>query len=146
MRKNIAIASDRAGVEMKSFLMEHSSMEERQLVFIDLGVNGDVTVDYPDYARKVVDAILGGKADLGVLICGTGIGMSMAANRFRGIRAALCHHSLEAKLAREHNNANILCMGARMLGNECALENLRVFLDTEFAGGRHAARVDKLDL
>lgn len=140
--KKIAIACDRAGIDLKKFLIQ--SMKN-DVEFIDLGTDGDDPVDYPDFAKKVVKSILNKEAELGVLICGTGIGMSMAANRYKGIRAGLCHNSLEARLTREHNNANILCMGARIIGNECALENLKVFLKTEFAGGRHQKRIEKID-
>jgi ribose 5-phosphate isomerase B len=143
--KNVIIASDRAGLELKSFLIEQMLVEGRYCP-VDFGTNGDEAVDYPDYARKVALAILNGEANFGILICGTGIGMSIAANRFKGIRAGLCHNSLEARLAREHNDANILCLGARIIGNECALENINVFLSTEFSGGRHSNRIRKLDM
>ncbi|MBR2141289.1 MAG: ribose 5-phosphate isomerase B [Rickettsiales bacterium] len=140
--KKIAIACDRAGVELKKFLIDHL---DGDYVLEDLGTNSQDPVDYPDYAKKVVNKILNKEADCGVLICGTGIGMSISANRYKGIRAALCHNSLEAKLTREHNNANILCMGARIIGTETALENLKVFLNTDFTGGRHVRRVEKID-
>ncbi|MDR2777393.1 MAG: ribose 5-phosphate isomerase B [Rickettsiales bacterium] len=144
MKKNVVIACDRAGLELRDFLMD-SREEFKEFSFTDLGPNDSGVVDYPDYAKKVVEKILSGEANFGVLICGTGVGMSIAANRFVGIRAGLCHNSLEAKLIREHNDANILCLGARMIGRECALENLRVFLSTPFGGGRHIARIKKLD-
>ena len=140
--KKVAIACDRAGVDLKNFLMEEMG---KDLDFVDLGTNTNDPVDYPDFAKKVVKEVLHKSVDFGVLICGTGIGMSMAANRYRGIRAGLCHNSLEARLTREHNDANILCMGARMIGKECALENLKVFANTSFAGGRHIRRIEKLD-
>jgi ribose 5-phosphate isomerase B len=143
--KNVAIACDRAGRKLRDFIVG-SRGEFSQFNFIDLGTNSDSPVDYPDYARLVVEKILSGDADFGVLICGTGVGMSMAANRFKGIRAGLCHNGLESRLVREHNDANILCLGARIIGEECALENLRVFLNTPFEGGRHALRIQKLDL
>lgn len=140
--KRIAIACDRAGIGLKEFLIQEMNNE---IEFIDLGTNTDDPVDYPDYAKKVVNEVLNKTVDFGVLICGTGIGMSIAANRFKRIRAGLCHNSLEARLTREHNDANILCMGARIIGKECALENLKVFVNTEFAGGRHLRRIEKLD-
>lgn len=140
--KKIVIACDRAGIRLKNFLIQALDGE---IEFIDLGTNEDKPVDYPDYAKKVVENILDGTAYFGVLICGTGIGMSMAANRYKGIRAAVCHNSLEARLTREHNDANILCLGARIIGEECALENVRVFLNTEFTFGRHLRRIEKLD-
>jgi ribose 5-phosphate isomerase B len=140
--KKIVIACDRAGIDLKKFLIEQLNEIYN---FVDLGTNSTDPVDYPDYAKKVVKAILNKDGDFGVLICGTGIGMSMSANRFKGIRAALCHNPLEAKLTREHNDANILCMGARIIGNELALENVKVFCETAFAGGRHLNRVIKID-
>lgn len=141
--KKIAIACDRAGIELKDFLIKNTSSEN--FTFIDLGTNTQDPVDYPDYAKKVVKSILNKEADCGVLVCGTGIGMSISANRYKGIRASVCHNSLEAKLTREHNDANILCMGARIIGNETALENLKVFLNTDFAGGRHLRRIEKIE-
>ena len=140
--KKVAIACDRAGIELKKFLISETKSD---LDFIDLGTDTDEPVDYPDFAKKVVHEVLNKSVDFGVLICGTGIGMSMAANRYKGIRAGLCHNSLEARLTREHNDANILCMGARIIGKETALENLRVFSKTEFTGGRHLRRIEKLD-
>jgi ribose 5-phosphate isomerase B len=142
---NVIIASDRAGLGLKSFLIGQK-LSNGDYHFVDFGTNSEEAVDYPDYARKVALAILAGEANFGILICGTGIGMSIAANRFKGIRAGLCHNSLEARLAREHNDANILCIGARIIGNECALENVNVFLSTAFSGGRHSDRIRKLDL
>ena len=140
--KKIAIASDRAGLELKTYIIDEL---KGQYDFDDLGTNNQDPVDYPDYAIKVVDKILSGHSEFGILICGTGIGMSIAANRHKGIRAGLCHNSLEARLTREHNDANILCLGGRMIGKECALENVKVFLTTNFAGGRHTNRIKKLD-
>ena len=140
--KKIVIASDRAGLELKTYILEQLS---EQYDFEDLGTNSQEPVDYPDYALKVVNKILDKSSDFGILICGTGIGMSMAANRYKGIRAGLCHNSLEARLTREHNDANVLCLGGRIIGKECALENVKVFLETSFAGGRHERRVRKLD-
>lgn len=140
--KKVSIACDRAGIKLKNFLIQQLNKE---VEFLDLGTDSNEPVDYPDFAKKVVKNILNGISDFGVLICGTGIGMSIAANRYKGIRAGLCHNSLEARLTREHNNANILCLGARIIGEECALENLKVFLNTEFASGRHLRRIEKLD-
>lgn len=140
--KKIAIASDRAGLELKTYIINEL---KEQYDFDDLGTNNQDPVDYLDYAIKVVDKILSGHSEFGILICGTGIGMSIAANRHKGIRAGLCHNSLEARLTREHNDANILCLGGRMIGKECALENVKVFLTTNFAGGRHTNRIKKLD-
>lgn len=141
--KKIVIACDRAGIELKKFLIEN--FKDENFTILDLGTNSQDPVDYPDYAKKVVKCILNKEAEFGVLICGTGIGMSISANRYKNIRAALCHNSLEAKLTREHNDANILCMGARIIGNETALENLKVFLNTNFDGGRHIRRIEKIE-
>lgn len=140
--KKIAIASDRAGLELKNYILQELS---KQYSFEDLGTYNQEPVDYPDYALKVVNKILDKSSEFGILICGTGIGMSIAANRHKGIRASLCHNSLEARLTREHNDANILCLGGRIIGKECALENVKVFLTIDFTGGRHTNRVKKLD-
>ncbi len=133
----ISIASDHAGFDLKSALASAS--------FLDEGVFSTETSDYPDYARIVCHKLLNGDIDFGILICGTGIGMSMAANRFKGIRAALCHTSQDALYARAHNNANILCLGARTQDVETAKEIVNVFLETPFEGGRHQRRIDKMD-
>lgn len=142
MVKKIAIACDRAGLELKNYLIEELS---DNYIFDNLGTDNNDPVDYPDFAKRVAEKILSESSDYGILICGTGIGMSMAANRFKGIRAGLCHNSLEARLTREHNNANIICLGGRIIGKECALENVKVFLTTDFTGGRHVTRINKLD-
>jgi len=109
-----------------------------------LGTDGTAPVDYPDFARAVAEALKGGKAQRGVLICGTGIGMSIAANRFPWMRAALVHDAYGARLARQHNDANCITMGGRTTGLEIAKDCLRIFLETEFDGGRHARRIAKL--
>ena len=111
---------------------------------LDLGPSTGESVDYPDYAVKVTSAITGGKAALGVLICGTGLGMSLAANKVHGIRAVLCHTEFEARMGRNHNDANVLCLGARVIGGSLAIELLKAFLSSSFEGGRHATRVAKL--
>jgi ribose 5-phosphate isomerase B len=111
---------------------------------IDMGTNSTASVDYPDFANKVVHALKTEQAALGVIICGTGMGMCIAANRHPGIRATVCHTELEARLAREHNNANILCLGGRILGADQAKSCLAAFLGAHFVGGRHSERVAKL--
>ena len=111
---------------------------------LDLGTDGPDSVDYPDFGQALAHAVQDGRADRGVLVCGTGIGISMAANRHAGIRAAVCHDETSARLAREHNDANVLALGARLVGVEVAKDCLRTFLTTEFAGGRHVGRVAKL--
>lgn len=140
--KTIAIASDHGGFEMKTILKEE--LVGRGLSALDLGTDGPSSVDYPDFAAAVAKAIREGRAEAGVLICGSGIGISIAANRYPEVRAALVHDAYTARMARRHNDANVLCMGGRVLGIEVAKDCLAQFLDTEFEGGRHAARVAKL--
>jgi ribose 5-phosphate isomerase B len=140
--ETVVIAADHGGVALKSRLVE--ALKARGFDVLDLGTDSTASVDYPDYAQPLAQAIRDGKARRGVLICGSGIGMSMAANRFPEIRAALVHDNLSARLSRQHNNANVLCLGARLIGEETALDCLNVFLDTEFEGGRHERRVAKM--
>ncbi len=143
MAIKIAIASDHAGVDYKKRLIEH--LTSHGYACVNLGTDTEESVDYPVYAERVCDKITHGECDLGILICGTGIGMSMAANRHRGIRAALCMNTESAVLTRQHNNANILCLGARMLSYEQAVEITDAFLGASFLGGRHQKRIDMLD-
>ncbi len=140
--KAVAIAADHAGFELKSALKEDLSAMGYSV--LDLGTFGPDSVDYPDFAQALVEAIGEGRAERGVLVCGTGIGMSIAANRHAGIRAALCHNADAARLARQHNDANVLVLGARLIDPVAAGECLRVFFTTVFEAGRHARRVDKL--
>ena len=140
--ETIAIASDHAGVDLKSILKE--DLAALGFEVLDLGTQDEQSVDYPDMADALANAIDGQQVSRGVAICGSGIGISMAANRHRHIRAALCHDALSAKLAREHNDANVLAMGARLIGTETARDCLRTFLNTPFEGGRHQRRVDKM--
>ena len=140
--KPIAIASDHAGYELKTTLAQELANLGHEV--LDLGTDSAESVDYPDFAEAMAAAIAEGRADRGVLVCGTGIGISMAANRHTVLRAALCHDETSARLAREHNDANVLALGARMIGVEVAGDCLKAFLDTEFAGGRHVRRVAKL--
>lgn len=140
--ETIAIASDHAGFEMKQALIEELGALGFQVM--DLGTDGPESVDYPDFGRALAETVAAGRAPRGVAVCGTGIGISIAVNRHAGVRAALCHDETTARLAREHNDANVLVLGARMIGDEVARACLRVFLKTEFAGGRHVRRVDKL--
>ncbi len=138
----IAIASDHAGFERKALLIE----EIARLGFtaLDLGTHNTESVDYPDYGKKVADAVANGEAALGVVICGSGIGISIAANRNPKIRAALCHSEETARLARQHNDANVLALGARITDEPTSIVCLRAFLTTPFEGGRHTTRVNKL--
>jgi ribose 5-phosphate isomerase B len=140
----IAIASDHAGVELKAALLEVIRAGGRDVR--DLGPAATTSVDYPDFAHRVANAVATGEAAMGVLICGTGIGMSLTANRHPGVRAALCHDAFTAEMARRHNDANILCMGARVTGSGVAEQILRIFLDTTFEGGRHQRRVDRIEI
>lgn len=140
--RTVAIASDHAGVELKTALKK--MLKAHGLVGMDLGTKGKSSVDYPDYADAVADAIKSGFAERGVIICGSGIGVSIAANRYRHVRAALCTSGLMAKLARQHNDANVLALSARLTGEDAAKDCLRQFLETEFEGGRHKRRIDKM--
>lgn len=142
-QKTVAIGADHAGCEVKSSLS--NVLAELGFHVLDLGTDGPDSVDYPDFANAVAEAVAEGKAEQGVLVCGSGIGMSIAANRHPGIRAALCHNEETAQLAREHNDANVLVLGARTMDLETAGNCVRVFFSTEFDGGeRHARRVAKL--
>jgi len=138
----IAIASDHGGFKLKEIVKEYLSRE--QISLEDFGTFNEESVDYPDYALKVAEAVAAGSFDRGILICGTGIGIGIAANKVPGIRAALCHDVFSARASREHNDANILTMGERVIGPGLALEIVKAWLGGEFAGGRHARRVDKI--
>ncbi|MGX6590577.1 ribose 5-phosphate isomerase B [Cetobacterium ceti] len=139
----IALGADHGGYQLKEIIKKH--LESKGYDVVDKGTYSTDSVDYPDYAKAVATAILENEVERGILVCGTGIGISIAANRFKGIRAALCNNTTMAKLTREHNNANILALGGRMTGDVLALEMVDVFLNTEFQGGRHQTRIDKID-
>jgi ribose 5-phosphate isomerase B len=138
----IGLASDHAGFELKRVLKDELEQMGRQVV--DLGVSGTDPADYPDFGYAMAHALREGRVRRGVLICGSGIGISIAANRFPEVRAALVHDAVAARLARQHNDANVICFGGRMIGVEVARDCLRVFLSTEFQGGHHCRRVEKL--
>jgi ribose 5-phosphate isomerase B len=138
----IAIACDHGGFDLKTILVEE--LQSAGVPVVDLGTMSRDSVDYPDYAQAVAAALAGGKAARAVLICGTGIGMSIAANRFKDIRAARCTDVTDARLARQHNDANVLVLGGRTIGVEVAKDCLKTFLSTEFEGGRHSRRIAKL--
>ncbi|MBQ3912267.1 MAG: ribose 5-phosphate isomerase B [Lachnospiraceae bacterium] len=139
----IAIGSDHAGYGLKQTVIQH--LEDLGIAFNDYGTYSSMSCDYPDYAEAVCQAVMKGQADKGILICGTGIGMSMAANRHKEIRAALCDNCYSAKATREHNDANVLCMGARVLGEGLALQIVDTFLETEFSNGaNHVRRIGKM--
>ena len=138
----IAVGSDHAGYQLK--LAAIRLLMDKRLDFVDVGCNSTDSGDYPDYARKVADLVAEGTCDLGLLFCGTGIGMSIAANKVRKIRAAVCSDTFSARAAREHNDANILCVGERVVGQGLAMELVDVFLEAKFLGGKHQRRVDKI--
>ncbi|SPF55996.1 ribose-5-phosphate isomerase B [Candidatus Desulfosporosinus infrequens] len=136
----VVLGSDHGGYKLKEAIRSH--LEAQGLEVHDLGTHSTDAVDYPAYGFAVGTAIIKGEADLGIAICGTGQGISMAANKIRGIRAALCTETFSARMAREHNNANVLTLGGRVTGVGLALDIVDIFLKTEFAGGRHARRVN----
>lgn len=140
--KSIGIASDHAGFELKQVLKQHLSALD--FLVVDLGPEEPEPVDYPDYGYAMGRAVRDGQVARGILVCGSGIGISIAANRFPEVRAALVHDELGARLARQHNDANVICFGGRTTGVDVAFDCLRVFLETPFEGGRHCGRVDKL--
>ena len=135
----IAIGCDHGGFTLKNEILELLATSDHQVM--DQGTFSSDSVDYPDFARKVCDLVARGVCDRGILICGTGIGMSMAANRNEAIRAALCHEIFTARMSREHNDANVLCLGARVIGPGLALEMVQVWLETKFSGDRHLKRI-----
>ena len=140
----IVIASDHAGIDLKARILEVVRGEGHEVH--DLGPTDSNSVDYPDFGHKVATAVIAGEAQTGILICGTGIGMSMTANRHPGVRAALCHDAFTAEMARRHNDANVLCIGARSTGPGVAEQMVRIFLGTPFEGGRHQRRVDLIEI
>ena len=142
-QQTVAIACDHAGFSMKSVLRAELERAGHQIV--DLGTDSEESVDYPDFGFALADALGKNEADAGVLVCGSGIGISIAANRHPEVRAALVHDALGAKMCRLHNDANVICFGGRMIGEEVAKDCLNIFLETTFEGGRHARRVAKLN-
>jgi len=138
----VALGADHAGFPLKEDLKAWLIGQGYDVV--DLGTQSAESVDYPDFAVGVGSAVTAGKADRGILVCGTGIGMAMAANKLPGVRAAACSDAFTARMSREHNDANVLALGARITSREAAIEILELWLETEFAGGRHARRVDKI--
>jgi len=140
--EKIAIASDHAGRELKDDLREFLSSSGVEVV--DMGVDNDDSVDYPDYGIPVAESVSKGKIDRGILVCGTGIGMSILANKFRGVRAALVNDVFTARMSKEHNNANILVIGGRIVGKGLAREMVKAWMEATFEGGRHQKRLDKI--
>lgn len=138
----IAISSDHGGNQLRKEIIQ--LLNEQQIEYNDYGPDSDASVDYPDYAVPVANAVASGEADRGILICGTGIGMSIAANKVKGIRCALVHDVFSAKATREHNDSNVLAMGERVIGPGLAREIVSTWLGTEFEGGRHERRIEKV--
>jgi ribose 5-phosphate isomerase B len=138
----LAIGADHAGRPLKDLLAAHLTAGGHEV--IDLGTHADDSVDYPDYGAAVAHAVLDGRAELGVCVCGTGIGISIAANKVHGIRAAVVHDVTTARLARQHNDANVVCIGARVTGTETAIQALDAFVAAGFQAGRHVQRITKI--
>ncbi len=139
----IALGADHAGVTLKNHLANALVAAGRDI--LDLGTNGTASVDYPDFGHAVAAAVLDGRAGAGILVCGSGIGMSITANRHHGIRCVLAHDVTTARLARQHNDANILALGERVIGLQVALDAMAIFLATPFEGGRHTRRIERID-
>lgn len=139
----IAITSDHAGVDLRFELVDH--LKEKGIEVLDMGPKTKESVDYPDFAQAMCKKIVDKEVDLGIALCGTGVGMSIACNKVKGIRASLCGDSYSAKYTRLHNNSNVLCMGARVIGVDLAKDIVDTYLENEFEGGRHQRRIDKLE-
>ena len=138
----VAIACDHGGYLLKPVLTDY--LEKNKIEYVDFGTDGTQSVDYPDYALPAAECVALGECDFGILICGTGIGMSIAANKVNGIRCALCHDVFSAKATRNHNDANMIAFGARVIGAGLMLEIVDAFLHASFDGGRHVARIEKI--
>lgn len=138
----IGIGSDHGGFELKEYIKEY--LDKEGISYIDYGTNSLDSVDYPDYGEKVAKAVVSKEVDRAIVICGTGIGISIACNKVKGIRCALCGDTYSARMSREHNNANILALGGRVVGRDLAIEIVSIWLKSEFAGGRHEKRIEKI--
>ena len=139
----IAIGSDHGGYSLKQVIMKH--LDERGLEYRDYGTYSEESCDYPDYGEAVARAVASGECERGIVICGTGIGISISANKVHGIRAALCGCEFQARATRQHNNANVLCLGERVTGQGVALDIAELFLNTAFEGGRHLRRINQIE-
>ena len=139
----VAIGSDHGGFHYKESIIDY--LKARNIEFVDVGTHTLESCDYPDIAKLVANKVTSGEVQRGILVCGTGIGMSIAANKIRGIRAAVCSDTYSARVSRAHNNANILCIGERVIGEHLALDIVDIWLKTGFEGGRHKRRVDKIE-
>ncbi len=140
--KKLSIASDHAGFKLKEKIIKR--LKKKKIIVIDLGPNTHDPVDYPDFAKKVARSVASKKSQIGILVCGSGTGMAMSANKIKKIRAAVCYNKASTSLSRKHNNANILALGSRLTKNSTALTLVNVFLSTKFEGGRHLRRVKKV--
>ena len=140
--KKICIASDHAGFKLKNQILDF--LIRRNVSVIDLGPYKDNSVDYPDFAKKISRRVISKKSDIGILVCGSGTGMAISANKIKGIRAAVCYNLKSTRLSRQHNNANIIAIGSRMTKKNTALQLVSIFLETRFEGGRHLRRVNKI--
>lgn len=140
--KKVCIASDHGGFSLKEAIKDH--LIKKNISIIDLGPSENKTVDYPDYAKKVANRIKAKKSDVGILVCGSGTGMAISANKTKTIRAAVCYNANSTRLSREHNNANIISLGARLTSKKLSLKLVNIFLKTKFEGGRHLKRVNKI--
>jgi ribose 5-phosphate isomerase B len=138
----VGIGSDHGGFELKEYIKEY--LEKEGIEYIDYGTNSLDSVDYPDYGRKVSEGVISGEVDKGIAICGTGIGISIACNKVKGIRCALCSDTYSARMSVEHNNANILALGGRVIGKDLAIEIVSTWLNAQFQGGRHERRINKI--
>lgn len=138
----IGIGSDHGGFELKEYIKEYLEIEG--IEYVDYGTNSLESVDYPDYGKKLAEGVISKEVDRGIAICGTGIGISIACNKVRGIRAALCGDTYSARMSVEHNNANILALGGRVIGKDLAIEIVSTWINSEFQGGRHGRRIDKI--
>ena len=140
--KKISISSDHAGFKLKEKIKQN--LKKRKIKVIDLGPKNESSVDYPDFARKVARNVVTKKSNIGILVCGSGTGMAMSANKFKKIRAAVCYNKASTSLSRKHNNANIIALGSRLTNKSIALKLVNIFLSTKFEGGRHLRRVNKI--
>ena len=140
--KKISISSDHAGFKLKEKIKQN--LQKRKFTIIDLGPKSDKSVDYPDFAKKVAKNVASRKSNVGILVCGSGTGMAMSANKIKKIRAAVCYNKASTSLSRKHNNANIIALGSRLTNKSIALKLVNIFLSTKFEGGRHLRRVNKI--
>ncbi len=140
--KKICISSDHAGYNLKEYIKSY--FIKKEIPLIDLGPYKNSSVDYPDYAKKIARRVASKRSDIGILVCGSGTGMAISANKTRGIRAAVCYNAKSTRLSREHNNANIIALGSRLIKKDEAMKLIKVFLKTKFEGGRHLRRVKKI--